>query len=56
MAYGPGVSMIFSDPRGTDAAPPDLTRRPEARETFLSGLGLADAAREPLAGDASTRA
>ena len=56
MAYGPGVSTIFSDPRGTDAAPPDLTGRAEAREAFLGANGLADAAREPMAGDASTRA
>ena len=56
MAYGPGVSTIFSDPRGTDAAPPDLTGRLEAREAFLSRHGLADAMREPMAGDASTRA
>ena len=56
MAYGRGVNAIFSDPRGTDAAPPDLSGRPEAREAFLQGHGLAGAAREPLAGDASTRA
>ena len=56
MAYGPGVSTIFSDPRGTDAAPPDLSGRPAAREAFLLAHGLADAAREPMAGDASTRA
>ena len=55
MAYGPGVSTIFSDPRGTDAAPPDLSGRPEAREAFLRAHGLADAGREPMAGDASTR-
>ncbi len=56
MAYGPGVSMIFSDPRGTEAAPPDLIGRDEARELFLRMHGLADAGREALAGDASTRA
>ncbi len=56
MAYGPGVNVIFSDPRGTDAAPPDLSGRPEAREGFLRRHGLEDAAREPMAGDASTRA
>ena len=56
MAYGPGVTPIFSDPRGTDAAPPDLSGRPEAREAFLHRHGLAGAGREPLAGDASTRA
>lgn len=56
MAYGPGVSTIFSDPRGTDAASPDLTGRREACEAFLRTHGLADAGREPMAGDASTRA
>ena len=56
MAYGPDVSTIFSDPRGTDAAPPDLSARPAAREAFLRAHGLAKAVREPLAGDASTRA
>ncbi|MBE7219803.1 MAG: phosphotransferase [Caulobacteraceae bacterium] len=55
MAYGGGVSVIFSDPRGPDAAAPDLSGRPEAREAFLAAHGLADAAREPVAGDASTR-
>ena len=48
--------MIFSDPRGTDAASPDLTGRPEAREAFLRTHGLGDTVREPLAADASTRA
>ncbi len=56
MAYGPGVSTIFSDPRGTDAATPDLTGRAETREAFLLTHGLAEATREPMAGDASTRA
>ncbi len=56
MAYGPGVSTIFLDPRGTDAAPPDLTGRPQVREAFLRAHGLAGARREPMAGDASTRA
>ncbi|WP_174300510.1 aminoglycoside phosphotransferase family protein [Caulobacter sp. S45] len=48
--------MIFSDPRGTDAVPPDLTGRSELREAFLRTHGLADAVREPMPGDASTRA
>ncbi len=56
MAYGPGVSTIFSDPRRADAAPLDLSERPGAREAFLKAHGLGEAAREPLAGDASTRA
>ncbi len=57
MAYGPGVNTIFCDPRGTDAAaPPDLTGRPEACEAFLRTHDLAAAMREPMAGDASTRA
>ncbi len=56
MAYGPGVSTIFSDPRGTDAAPPDLTGRADVREAFLQAQGLAGARREAMAGDASTRA
>jgi N-acetylmuramate 1-kinase len=56
MAYGRAVSLIFSDPRGTAAHPPDLSGRPEALEAFLQGAGLAGARREPMAGDASTRA
>ena len=56
MAYGPAVNVIFSDPRGIDAAPPDLSGRPQVREAFLRSHGLAEASREPLAGDASTRA
>ncbi len=56
MAYGPGVSTIFSDPRGTEAARPDLTGRADARDAFLHAHGLAEAVREPMAGDASTRA
>lgn len=50
------MSTIFTDPRGTDAAPPDLTGRLQAREAFLQAHGLADAEREAMAGDASTRA
>lgn len=56
MAYGPGVSAIFCDPRGTEAKPPDLSGRREALDAFLAAHGLAEAAPEPMAGDASTRA
>ena len=56
MAYGAGVNTIFSDPRGAHAAAPDLSGRPDAREAFLRAHGLGDATREPMTGDASTRA
>ena len=49
------MSRPFSDPR-TLQPPADLTGRGEAKAAFLTAAGLADARREPVAGDASTRA
>ncbi len=49
------MSRPFSDPRSLQP-PPDLTGRAEAKAAFLAAAGLADARREPVAGDASTRA
>ncbi len=50
------MSSILSDPRTIEAArPPDPAVRAAEREAFLRDHGLQDAAREPLAGDASTR-
>ena len=49
------MSRPFSDPRSLQP-PPDLSGREAARAAFLAREGLADARREPLAGDASTRA
>ena len=49
------MSRPFSDPRSLQP-PPDLTGRAEARAAFLAAAGLADSRREPVAGDASTRA
>ena len=49
------MSKPFSDPRSLQP-PPDLTGRAEAKAAFLAAAGLADRRREPVAGDASTRA
>lgn len=49
------MSRPFSDPR-TLQPPPDLSGREEAKAAFLAHSGLAHARREPVAGDASTRA
>lgn len=49
------MSTVFSDPRSL-ASPPDLTGRADARDAFLRTAGFAQARREPVAGDASTRA
>ena len=49
------MSKPFSDPRSLQP-PPDLTGRAEAKAAFLTAAGLADRRREPVAGDASTRA
>ena len=49
------MSTPFCDPRSLQP-PPDLTGRAEAKAAFLAAAGLAHARREPVAGDASTRA
>ena len=49
------MSTVFSDPRSL-SAPPDLSGREEERCAFLAANGFAAARREPVAGDASTRA
>ena len=49
------MSKPFSDPRSLQPAP-DLAGRVEAKAAFLAAHGLGDARREPVAGDASTRA
>ena len=49
------MSRPFSDPRSLQPAP-DLTGRAEAKAAFLASAGLSGSRREPVAGDASTRA
>ena len=49
------MSTVFSAPRSL-SAPPDLSGREGERLAFLAANGFAAARREPVAGDASTRA
>lgn len=49
------MNTIFSDPRSA-LPPPDLSGREAERRAFLEREGLGGARREPVAGDASTRA
>ena len=53
--HGRGVWTVFSDPRSL-SAPADLSGREAERLAFLSEHGFGAARREPVSGDASTRA